>query len=79
MVSVIEEKCRVASSSIRRVVDVSTEFTENEDTQEKSQEFREKSRFIGIVVGSEKEKKKNDKKIIKGRIGRYIVDSTRTD
>ena len=42
---------------------VSTEFTENEDTQEKSQEFRENSRFTGIVIGSEKEKKENDKKL----------------
>ena len=42
---------------------VSTESTENEDTQEKSQEFRKNSRFTGIVIGSEKEKKKNDKKL----------------
>ena len=42
---------------------VSTESTEDENTQEKSQEFRENSRFTGIVVGSEKEKEKNDKKL----------------
>ena len=42
---------------------VSTESTEDEDTQEKSQEFRENSRFTGIVIGSEKEKKENNKKL----------------
>ena len=45
---------------------VSTESTENEDTQEKSQEFRENSRFTGIVIDSEKEKKKNNKKEYRG-------------
>ena len=42
---------------------VSTEFTENEDTQEKSQEFGENSRFTGIVIGSEKERRKIIKKL----------------
>ena len=44
---------------------ISTESTKDEDTQEKSQEFRENSRFTGIVIGSEKEKKENDKKLLR--------------